>query len=164
MIPWEHRPVEIANLLNPAFCSTLLIDSIRGYQSLEGTGMPYALVFLVLPIVLHKRTREALPSTTRTQQHVWLQQHPEVRYDAAQRIRSLVPYTKEALAFGIQAGFIQVNDSGKLIVPRGARHRATPWHAGEEPHYCKEKANFLGRWLAKTLDVATIYTLWGIRP
>jgi hypothetical protein len=56
MSAWNDRPTEIANLLNPAFCALLLAQAVRGYQEETKVGLPYALAFLVLPLVLHKPT------------------------------------------------------------------------------------------------------------
>ena len=50
---WEERPIEVANLLNPAFCGRLLYQSIVGHSEYESKDMPYVLFFLVLPLVLH---------------------------------------------------------------------------------------------------------------
>ncbi|WP_414577239.1 three component ABC system middle component [Anabaena sp. CCY 9402-a] len=60
MQSWEQRPLEYANLLNPAFCSIILHNAIKGYQNEKKQGMPYPLLFLLLPLVLHNSTRNAL--------------------------------------------------------------------------------------------------------
>ncbi|BDA67679.1 hypothetical protein CAL7716_018450 [Calothrix sp. PCC 7716] len=106
MRSWQERPVEYANLFNPAFCSILLQNAIKGYQKEKKQGIPYPLLFLVLPLVLHISTRNALPKTTVTKLHIWLQKQPEVRVGFAERASYLVPYTKEALAFRMQTGII----------------------------------------------------------
>ena len=163
MLPWEKRPIEVSNLLNPAFCSVLLRGAIRAFQEEADEGMPYALSFLMLPIVLHKLTRQALPRTIRTRLHVWLQDRPEVRVDFAKRTRDLVPFTKEALIFGIGCDFFTIDESGRLVVVRRGSRRF-PWASGTEPHVCYKKAEFVGRWFAQTGDPTTILTMWGIRP
>lgn len=32
MLPWSERPIEVATLLNPAFCAVLLRDAIEAYE------------------------------------------------------------------------------------------------------------------------------------
>jgi hypothetical protein len=161
--PWERRPVEIANLFNPAFCSVLLQNAIKGFQQENIQGMPYPLLVLVLPLVLHGATRRALPSTTKTKLHVWLQRQPEVLVGFAEHTRDLGPYTKEALAFGVQTEIINICDDGTFVwVPR--KLRAISWSDHLEPRVCHKKAAFVGRWLAQAGEVSTIYTMWGIRP
>jgi len=163
VLPWDERPIELANLFNPAFCAVVLQNAIRGYHKEAKQGMPFPLLLLVLPLVLHASTRRALPATTRTKLHVWLQAQPEVRVGFAARARHMVPYTKEALAFGIQTQIIQILDDGSFIrIQRKLRSISWPSHL--EVATCYEKAYFIGRWLAQAGEVATIYTMWGIRP
>jgi hypothetical protein len=161
VLRWEQRPVEVANLFNPAFCTVLLQSSIRGFQSQRDGGMPYPLLFLVLPIVLHSYTRQTLPRTTATKMHVWLQEHPEVRIGFVERSRNLVPYTKEALIFGIQAGTITIGTDGSFAwVPKSLRKSG---HDSELDRLQK-RAEFLGKWLAQFEEPSNIFTMWGIRP
>lgn len=163
MQPWEYRPTEFAHLFNPAFCSVILQGAIRSFETEQKQGMPYALIFLVLPLVLHKSTRQVLPKTTRTKLHVWLHDQPQVRIGFSERTRSLVPYTKEALAFGIYTGIISLDDHGKLTWVRN-RVGTLPWAGNTEPAECHSKAKLTGRWLAQSGEAATIYTMWGVRP
>jgi len=99
MKSWHARPTEVANLLNPAFCGYLLMEYVKQYEVETGTGVPFELMFLLLPVVLHKPTRECLPSSTRTHFPVWLQRHPEIRIDFANRVKDLIEITKESIFF-----------------------------------------------------------------
>lgn len=166
MQSWEKRPVEYANLLNPAFCSVLLQNAVKGYQTEKKQGMPYPLLFLVLPLVLHSSTRNALPKKIVTKLHIWLQRQPEARVGFGDRTSSLVPYTKEALAFGMQTGIINICDDGKFTWVKGTLKpiSAVSWSSDTEPAICCKKAEFVGRWLAQAGEVSTIYTMWGICP
>ncbi len=161
MLRWEQRPVEVANLFNPAFCAVLLQSSIKGFQSQQDRGMPYPLLFLVLPIVLHSYTREILPKSTATKMHVWLQEHPEVRIGFVERSRNLVPYTKEALIFGVRTGIIAVGSDGSFT--RVQRVLKTP---GTDSYIDRlvKRTDFLGRWLTQIEEPSNIFTMWGIRP
>src|SRR6266699_1933084 len=76
MIRWEERPVEIANLFNPAFCGEILRRCISSYQQTNSLPLPYPLLFLVLPIILHRDTRERISPRQRLTLHAWLQKHP----------------------------------------------------------------------------------------
>ncbi|MEH2337869.1 three component ABC system middle component [Nostoc sp.] len=166
MQSWEQRPFEYANLLNPAFCSILLRNAIKNYHAQKKQGMPYSLLFLVLPLVLHGSTRNALPKTTVTKLHIWLQRQPEARVGFGDRTSYLVPYTKEALAFGMQTGIVNICDDGKFTYVNGKLKRilAVSWSEDTEPYSCCKKAEFVGRWLAQAGEVSTIYTMWGICP
>jgi hypothetical protein len=163
LLAWERRPVEVANLFNPAFCSILLRGAVSAYQGERDAGMPYVLSFLVLPLVLHKPTRDALPSTTRTKMHVWLQNRPETQIGFVNRIRQLTPITKEAVVFSMQSDLVTFDDSGNLVLV-AKRSKSLPWANNSEPMICYRKSQFLGRWLAQAGDTSTILTMWGIQP
>jgi hypothetical protein len=46
---WNDRPPEIAHLFNPAFCALLIREGVLGFGEVSPGGMPYPLVFLLLP-------------------------------------------------------------------------------------------------------------------
>ena len=163
MRPWEDRPIEIANLLNPAFCGEVLSRYIRKYEEVSEQSSPYALSFLVLPIVLHRRTRESISPSTREQMHVWLQSHQEVRVGFAERAKQMVPITKEAIAFLLQIGAVAVDEKGG-IRPLTFKRRRVESQEGGEVGDCYKKAETVGRWFARGGTPTTIYTMWGVRP
>jgi hypothetical protein len=94
MIAWEERPIEVANLLNPAFCALLLRGTVLEYAKTASAGMDFPLVFMVLPIVLHKATREALPKTTISKFHAWFQEHQALRIGFSTRVQQLAPFAR----------------------------------------------------------------------
>jgi hypothetical protein len=163
MLSWKKRPFEIANLLNPAFCSVLLYESISEYSKKKGQGMPFALSYLILPIILHKQTRHALPKNAIALLHPWFQNNGEVRIGFAQRVSQLVPYTKEAIIFGMQAEILTINDGGEFI-PGQRRLASTNWESISEAAECRAKAKILGSWYSKTQDISSIFIMWGVRP
>jgi hypothetical protein len=160
-VPWKERPVEIANLLNPAFGAILLRDAVKDYAKEDG-GMHIGLVHLLLPVVLHKSTRNHLPSTTRTKLHVWIQKYPEVRVGFTKRARQLVPYTKEALLFALQREILGVEK--KTIIDTKARLKTLPGPEEAEHNICRKRAAFLGRWYARSGTPSLIFQAWGVRP
>ncbi len=160
---WSKRPIEIAHLLNPAFCSILLRESIIGCEQEAGAGMPYALAFLVLPVVLHKPTRDILPKTIATRLHVWIQENQSVRIGFSERVRWTAPYTKEALFYAAKAELIEISDDG-LLVSEKKRLKKLPWPKVSEPSVCMSKSRFVGRWFSLAGDTATLMAMWGVRP
>lgn len=88
--PWSERPPEQARLLNPAFLGTTVWSCAKGYASIDKHGLPYALSFMVVPIVLHKATRECLPRTPRTSMASWLGDNPRAQVGFAERARALL--------------------------------------------------------------------------
>lgn len=159
MIAWEKRPLEVANLLNPAFCSLLIRDMVAGYTKTSGSSMDFPLAFLVLPIVLHKATREALPRTTVTKFHVWFQGHQELRVGFVPRAQSLVPFTREAIIFGMQRHALAVDEQGLLTAPKFRFRQITE---STEMTICRERASFLGKWLGAAGSASHVLSAWGM--
>ena len=161
MLPWEKRPFEIANLLNPAFCSILMYVAVNDFEQEKQQGMPFALSFLVLPFVLHKPTRETLPQTIRTTLQEWVRAQPEeFSMLFAMRTRQLVPYSKEALMFGMQCHIVESDISGNI----GCNKKIDIEKFKETPAAILiEKSKLLGKWFAKTEEETVIFKTLGIR-
>ena len=156
-----HRPVEVAHLFNPAFCALVIREAVLGFQDKSPSGMPFPLFFLLLPIVLHKRTRLLLPSNVGTKMHPWLQANQEVRIRFADRCIALLPDSREAIVFAASRGFLGIT-AGRIVARRIPL--SLPWPAGSEPELCIKKARFLGRWMALAGSITTIFAMWGVRP
>lgn len=163
MIPWERRPTEVANLFNPSFCAMVIKDAVTDYADLQTSGMPYALSFLILPIALHTSTRIALPKRLGQPLHEWLEQHPNSKVGFPARVRRMTPFTKEAIIFATQKGFITIALNGNLQSFKPSPRPAS-WDEDAEIRDCLSAAQFLGRWFASTGDISTVFRLWGVRP
>lgn len=161
MVPWSERPIEVANLFNPAFCSLLLRQTVTEYQKVNRRGLDYPIIFLVLPVILSKFIREALPATTRTKLHIWLQDHQEVRVDLDIKIKALSDFTKEAVIFGMQNKVLAFNEAGALIAPK---IKLNQFESNDsEAAQCLERAGMIGRWFANVNDTISLLSMWGIK-
>lgn len=161
LLSWERRPEEIANLLNPAFCSILLRDFVRAY-SRENGPTDYSIVLLALPLVLHPATREKLPRTTRTKLHTWVQDNPEIRVGLNNRVRDLIPHTRESLVFGMQRGVIDINKNGGFTYT-SSRIKSLSGSEIQEHRKCRSRVAFLGRWLARSGNPSLIYRHFNLK-
>lgn len=165
MRPWTERPLEEAYLLNPSFCALLLATTVQEYVDTAQVEMPYALTFLVLPVVLHKPTREALPRAVSTSLASWIDDHGEITLRFPDRARSLASFTREALLFGACRLILQVSGGGALT--RGSVAPSAKTYLGQatdEVRECFAKARFVGRWFAKAGNAPTVMALWGVAP
>jgi hypothetical protein len=149
--------------MKPAFCGEVLRHAIKRHNETATHPFPYAFAFLVLPIVLHKKTRESIIPTKREQLHVWLQSHQDVRVGFPKRARQLVPITKESLAFLLQLKAITVDQNAAFSLHRVWRRRVDGQNAGEIAD-CYLKAEIVGRWFARAGSPANIYTMFGVCP
>ena len=163
---WSTRVVEEANLFNPAFCATLLAKTAEEYRKKTQRPLPFPLAFLVLPIVLHRATRSALPGSTVTSLLPWIQGNREQLVDFALRVRRLRDITREALLFGMQHETLTLTAEGNLTV--GARRQSvTDKRTGlftDEARECVERSGFVGRWFAAAGTTSNIYAAWGVAP
>ena len=163
---WNSRVVEEANLFNPAFCATLLAAAAKDFsKKTAGAPLPFALAFLVLPVVLHEQTRAALPHSTITSLLPWLQDNRAILVGFSQRVLGVRPVTQEALIFGIGQGALALNGPGVSVTKTykaPTETRAAMFT--EEAFDCVDAATFLGRWFASAGTTSTIFAAWGVAP
>lgn len=165
MTPWTDRSIEERSLLNPSFCSMLLWHAAQGYASERSVAMAIEISFLVLPFVLHKETRESLPTNIRTSLPTWLAEHPIVRTRLGERAVALRAFTKESLIFGGSHGLLALAQDGvRGNADMRKRVNAALKATSDEVRDCAKRAEFLGRWLEKAGGPETVMTLLGVRP
>jgi hypothetical protein len=165
VLAWPERSREEANLFNPAFLSTLIDSVASGHRELSGRGVPWPLVYLALPAVLHKNTREALPRDVRGSMAGWVRSHPLLVEEIAERVPALRPTVTGAVMFGLAHGTV-VRDAATLLPGRRARrHKDQAWREPTRDFAsCATRARFFGRWCAASGTPATVLALWGLRP
>lgn len=166
MIDWLTRSAETRNLLNPSFCSILLWSAARGYaEQSRKKALPFEIAFLILPIVLHRETREALPRSQRTSIAAWVDENQLVRSHITERSRLLVPFTREALMFGGLYGVLKFSGSEVLGANEWDKKISETINAcSAEIRECVKKAEFIGKWFAKTGNASTVMALLGVKP
>jgi hypothetical protein len=165
MSNWKNRPQEEANLLNPAFCCAIVSSSIISFKDKDGAGMPLPLVHLLLPILLHKKTREALPPNTRTTLAAWTQENTDLRISFPFRVKSLKNYTQEAILFGIEQEWLKFQEDYSIDTTKDNRQTEKLLRKLKgEPRDCILRSRFLGKWFAKSGSTQTIMALWGVKP
>ncbi|MEM8641398.1 MAG: three component ABC system middle component [Cyanobacteria bacterium P01_G01_bin.54] len=163
-LPWMERPTEVARLFNPAFLATLLWFCARGYSDIDVQGIPYPLIFVAIPVVLRKSTREKLPRTTRTNLLGWLANNPESQVRFAEQAAYLVPLIKEGVLFATNGNRLELSNLRLLVVSEPENLGTFLKQASTEVGDCTKKAEFVGRWFAKSGDYKTVMALWGVMP
>ena len=124
--------------------------------------MSFSLTLLVLPLCLHKGTREAINRGNRSYLTKIVEDNPEVLVGLPHRARSLLPYTFEAFGLLMQLGAIAVDPDGMITTTPGCIRSAVT--GTDESRACQLAARILGKKLASIGDRVTIYTTFGIRP
>lgn len=165
MTPWTSRTPEERALLNPSFLSLLFWHAANGHMAESGSRLSFATSFLILPLVLHRETRESLPRSVITSVPVWLEESPFVRARIAERARMLAQYTKEALMFGGMRGFLTISpDAVSAEVTWESAVKAELKRSSDEVRSCAKRALFLGRWFSRAGSPMTLMALMGVRP
>lgn len=162
MKSWNERTREVAYLLNPAFCGRLLYAAIKEYEHKTQHAFPFPLVYLILPLVLHKQTRTRINS--RTQLLQWIQANQHLLIGFVRRTKELVVITNEALELLLQSGIIQITKSGELSIAKTQRPLSKTRFVDSEISECIAKSEHVARWFANTGKIETIYIGLGVRP
>ncbi|MPL70223.1 hypothetical protein SDC9_15978 [bioreactor metagenome] len=161
---WEERSVITANLLNPAFCGEVIRRTIVSYNNNdENQKFPFSLSFLILPIVLHKKTREHMPMRSSTYFHSWVEENEFLFIDFAERVRELNPFSKESILFLLQHEAVEITEKGEFTV-RPYRNKKPKGENIDEIIDIYRKAELLGKWFRLTGNDQTIYMFLKIRP
>lgn len=159
---WDQRPFEIRNLFNPAFCGLVLFRALHGYEEEDTRGMPFSLSLLVLPLCLHKDSREVVADSPRSYLLRTTEKNQQVMVDFPNRVTQMMPYAFEGFGLLMERGCIVVTDNGRIqTVPKKVRKSVT---GTDETVACQKVARIVGREFARIADRVTVYTTFGIRP
>jgi len=162
---WSDRPVEVANLLNPAFSAVVTHECVRNYEKAATVSMPFALAFLAVPIALHAPTRAKLPKSTLAKMRPWLEATPEARVGFTKRARTLQRFVREGVLFASHHGLIECSGSGDFTALRKTQlSLPESWRPGSDAYECLRAVGLVARWFATTAGTPTLFALWGVKP
>lgn len=169
MTEWHEAPSEVRRLLNPAFIAVIVARVAAAYQEDRNAAIPFGLVFIAIPAVLHKPTRDLMPRDTRTRMTTWMQRHPQVRSGFGERARELVPFIRAGLTFGLTASALRITptgdvEAGSAISTSRALDALAPTGTADDANECLRRATFVGRWLSQAGSASTVFAIWGVRP
>lgn len=151
-------------MLNPALLAVITAAASIQYERSSEQSMPWSLAFLVAPLVLHRSTREALPTTTRTHLGAWVAQHPVEHAGFARRALSLRDFVLEGVRFGLANGLLNADDEGRLTGTLATGKGRKSLNGDSEVGQIVARAGFVGRWLTKIDQPATAFVMLGVAP
>jgi Family of unknown function (DUF6521) len=163
-VPWAVRPREESSNLNPAFCGELIFRTAWEYQRIRHLPLAFALSFVVLPIALHKRTREELPGNSSAAFVAWVAEHTSSMATFPDRVIQLMPVTREALLFLIQHQVLKIDNGGLVPGPKPIRLRIRPSRTTDDAEEARSAASLLGRWFANQGLASSIMQGLGVAP
>lgn len=161
---WSDRPAEEANNFNPAFCGELLSRSVAEYFKKTEQPMSVALAFLVLPLALHKGSRNQLPKVASTAFAGWIATHDNLVAELPLRMERLRPVVREAMIFSIRQSRLAVKGGG--LVPGSSKLSSTAKAAinTDDTDQARSAAALLGRWFGGQGDASSVLQGFGVLP
>ena len=163
MDKWNNRSDEIAYLINPAFSASLIYLVIKEYSKKRNEGLPFSLTYLILPILLHKKTRGIVNS--RSNMVKCIQENQEILVGFSKRANSLIDFTNEAIEFLLSRKVIVFEDDKiKICASISLKTLSDIEEKDEEIKDCFIKAGNLGRWFLDMKTEENVYIAWGVKP
>ena len=95
---------------------------------------------------------------------IWIQRNPDVLVGYAERAKSLVGITNEAIEFLLQSGVLGITNNAELQIERLLSSKRINQFANDEIKESINKSTHVAKWFAKGGTVETIYASWGVRP
>ena len=119
----------------------------------------------VLPLTLHKPTRDALPGRANAAFATWVAENgPLLAEEIPGRVNRLRPISREALLFAIRHRLLAIHDGG--LVPGGKpvrlASRLSP--STDDVVETRAAAGLLGRWFAGQATEGSVMQGLGVAP
>ncbi len=150
-------------MLNPALLATLTATAALRYRDNGEHSMPWVYAFIVAPLVLHRGTRESLPRTVRANLNTWVAEHPVEHAGFRRRAVSLREVVQEGIRFGLRGGLLSVDETGGFTASL-ASGRGHTLAGDSEVQRIVARAGFVGQWLTKIDQPATVFVVLGVAP
>ena len=153
------------NLHNPSYCGFLIYSIVREYGTIDKNGMNPALLYLCLPIVLTKSISSQLPRSSKTSLIAWLVENEGQFFNFANKVTSFYEITQNAFDFLYQNNLLELTENHDVIAVDGDLAQSPAiFNKSEAMKLQLNASKLMGRWLAVSPNVATIYSVLGIRP
>ena len=163
-LPWAERAAEEARIFNPAFCGELISRTVCEYHRTRQAALSVVTAFLVLPLTLHRPTREALPRRANTAFAGWVAEHAALLAELPERAKLLRPVSREALLFAVRHQLLALEGGGLLRGAKPVRLSARPAVSTDEVNAARIAAGLLGRWFAGQGAQTSILQGMGVAP
>ncbi|HEX6799854.1 MAG TPA: three component ABC system middle component [Ktedonobacterales bacterium] len=165
----QVEPVEMTRLLNPAYCAMLLARCAVSYQNTSANvarrGLPYALVYLCLPLTLHAGTRTSINRhNSEYGLHRYVREHPEALFHLPERVDGLRSATTDGMLFGTAYNVLAFDtQSASFTGTRSIVSRLTAANLDQDAAVAVRAADRLGAWFGN-LTTTEVFLFLGLRP
>jgi hypothetical protein len=158
---WSARPPISAAMLNPAFVAAILAWSAVRHQDVHERPLPWPYAFVIVPLVIHKPTREALPARRSAHFANWVDGNQRVTLGFGARAASLAPNVREGIRFGLRTGALEFAEGAGLTAQLP---RTLNLGFDSEVREVLQAAALTGAWLPGSGSPAHVFTLLGVAP
>ncbi len=163
-LTWRQRPVEEARNFNPAFCGELIARTVGEYHMARAEPLNIAIVFLVVPLTLHRQTRDILPRRASTAFAGWIADHNAHLAEFPGRVHQLRPVSREALLFSLRNEVIAVEEGGLVPGAKKIARTSRPSPTTDDVSEARSAAALIGRWFGSQGMDASILQGFGVAP
>lgn len=163
-LAWAERPPEEARNFNPAFAAELIGRTVGEYYKIRQAPLNIATAFLVLPLTLHKPTRDALPGRANAAFAAWIAESNPLLAELPGRANRLRPVTREALLFAIRYQLLAILDGGLTPGEKPVRLTFRPSPTTDDVTEARASAGLIGRWFANQGTQGSILQGMGVAP
>ncbi|MGW3718442.1 three component ABC system middle component [Streptomyces sp. NPDC005133] len=154
---------EESALFNPAFLAAVIRNAAESYQSEADGPMPTSLAFLVVPAAMSKQIRDTFPVIKTTSLLVWIETHERESLILQRNTPALAPAVRKALILGAQADLFALRDAKIAATPaRRIKNLGSLSQGSAEVKHILKVAERLGKSFARSGDVASIFSIWGV--
>lgn len=150
----------LQNMFNPAFCGSGILKCIESYCDFGYNQFEYSLSFLILPLLMHKKSRSKI-SSTYLSFHTLVNQNEELFIKLPQRVREFIPITNQALLFLMLNEYIILNKSGAFVILNSKLNTS---QIPKTYQFMLTLGSRLGELFKQTGPASTIFAAIGIRP
>ncbi len=159
--PWEKRPIELANLFNPAFLAVLIAKVSEGYKTKSLDDLPYSVAFLAIPLIIYPSLNQQLPTSAQSKLHLWLSENQDVLFEFPDLARSLSPYVREAISFGVSHQVLELSKQAYLAP---TKVKLKEWEKHPKNSEFSKKALLVGKLLGQTKQTSSLFSFFGVCP
>jgi hypothetical protein len=169
LAPDGFVPPEVERLLNPAYCGAILAQFAGAYTEAQGnapdSGVPFPLVFLCLPLVLHARTYVEINKHGKPYGlHRVVRERPQILGGLPERVTGFRRLTREALLFGCTHGQLYIAAPGGAVrAQKSFLERLTARAVEGDGWLPIRAAERLGAWYGQITE-SEVFLHLGLRP
>ena len=158
----EKIPIEYKRLYNIPFCSLIIHWIVQGYEKKRNsTGMPSSLLFIGYSLVINPKILDILKKANQIKLISVIESNPEITVRFAERMESFCNFFLDGLLFSIACENLSLTKDSYLHAENIDKIKNVN---NQEMKLFKKASMAIGKELGSFHDVATVYSILGVKP